>query len=81
MTAPITKPGAHGTLYRYAIKYRDAHDPCCPEMVWHCWAYNLDHAEEKFYGDGDEGWRIVSLARVSDAASQHRAVQHAPRSS
>ncbi len=80
---PLTKPGAHGTLYRYAIVYTDKYDDCCPHDTWHCWAYSLEHAEEKFYDRSvdqwGDGWRIVSLARVSDAASQHRAVRHAPR--
>ena len=81
MSAPLTKPGRYGTLYRYRIMYRGTEDdPGQLDQPWHCWAYNLEHAEEKFYDCGDDdGWRIVSLARVSDAGSQHRAVQHAPR--
>ena len=79
---PLSKPGAHGTLYRYALTYTDRYDAGCAHDLWHCWAYNLEHAEEKFYNSsGDQegdGWRIVSIARVSEG-SQHRAVQHAPK--
>jgi len=75
---PVTRQGAHGVLYRYAVRYTDATDPGCPEDVWHCWAYNLDHAEDKFY-ETDEGWHILSLARVGEGVSQHRAVRHLPR--
>ena len=68
---PITKPGAHGTLYRYAIVYRD-NDPACPEFTARLWAYNSEHVLEQFYDapDGD-GWRILRMARMTEAPIHH----------
>jgi hypothetical protein len=74
----ITKPGKHGTLFRYVVEYRDAHDDCCPIFTWHAWAYNLEHAELEFSESGEEGWRIVSIRRLLDGICQHRAVRHTP---
>ena len=78
----VAKLGTYGTLYRYVIRYTDKYDDCCPVMTWHTWAYNLEDAEMRFddscEADGDDGWKIVSLARVLDSVSQHRAVQHLP---
>ena len=59
MKRPITKPGKHGTLYRYAIRYTDESDPGCPEMVWCTWAYDRNHAVDRFYEDGAEGWQML----------------------
>ena len=78
MSKPVTKPGEHGTLYRYVVTYTDRSDPGCPEMTWHCWAYNLEHAEDKFYSSDDDGWSIINLRRLLEGVSQHRAVRHAP---
>lgn len=61
-----TKPGQHGTLYLYRIRYRDA-DPSCPIFSLSLWAYCEEHAREKFDTGPDEGeWHIVSMARVQD---------------
>ena len=81
MSRFVTKKGAYGALYRYAITYTDRYDQCCPHMVQCVWAYNLEHAEERFYETDAEGWTIVSLARVLDRASQHEAIEHEPRRS
>jgi hypothetical protein len=76
--AAVSKPGQHGTLYRYVITYTDKSDPGFGEMTWHAWAYNLEHAEEKFF-DQDEGFSIVNIRRLQEGLSQHRAVRHPPR--
>jgi hypothetical protein len=77
---PITKPGMHGPLFRYAIEYRDAYDPCCPIFTQHTWAYNLEHAEDRFFDAPDaEGWEILSLRRLVEGPN-HRTPRHAPRS-
>lgn len=55
-----SKPGQHGTLYRYRITYRDD-DPGSPTFSWHTWAYDEDHALERWYdSDDDTGWKIVA---------------------
>jgi hypothetical protein len=77
---PVIRQGVHGTLYLYAVRYTDRGDEVCPEFVWTCWAYNLEHAEDKFY-ETEEGWRILSLARVGEGIDQHRAIRHLPRHS
>lgn len=64
----VTKPGKHGTLFRFVIMYRDS-DPACPAFDWRCWAYDTEHALDKFWsasdGDGD-GWTVLSTARAED---------------
>ena len=79
----VTKPGRHGTLYLYAVTYRDRYDPAFGTDTIRLWAYNLDHVEDRFYDEsGDEegdGWVIVDIARVHNTLSQHRAIHHAPR--
>lgn len=74
----VTKPGVHGTLYRYVVTYTDRSDNGCPEFTWYTWAYNLDHAVSHFYETEvlEEGWKALRVARVLEGVSQHRAVQH-----
>jgi len=76
---PTTKPGKHGTLYLYEIKYTDPSDEGMGEMSMRRWAYNLEHVEERFYeGPGSEGWQIISIARVPESGGMHRAARHRP---
>ena len=77
----LQKPGKEGPLFFYRITYTGReHDPSITPMTWSTWAYNLEHAEDKFYDTDDgEGWEILSIARVLDSTSQHRAIQHEPR--
>jgi len=79
----VTKQGAYGTLYRYVIRYVDKYDDACPIMTWHTWGYNLEDAEMRFddscEAESDDGWKILSIARLLNGLSQHRAVQHTPR--
>lgn len=61
MTHFRTKPGKYGTLYRFAITYRnDPPDPSELDQTWKCWAYSAEHAEELFYDSEDDGWKIVA---------------------
>ena len=67
-----TKVGKYGTLYRYRIGFRDP-DPTCEVFYVRYWAYDRDHAIERFY-EGPEGdaWseaEIVSVERVRDAVA------------
>lgn len=76
---PVTKPGTYGTLYLYLVRYTDTRDDCCPTFQQRMWAYNLEHVEDRFYSSEDaDGWKIVSIERVSADGAQHRAVKHAP---
>lgn len=81
MAKALQKPGKEGPLFFYRITYTGReHDPGMTPMTWSTWAYNLEHAEDKFYDTDDgEGWEILSIARVLDSTSQHRAIQHKPR--
>jgi hypothetical protein len=80
MTVFVTKPGTYGTLYRYIVTYTDRGDVACPEFTQGVWAYNLEHAEDKFFdGEDSEGWKILSIRRLHDTLSQHHAIRHAPR--
>jgi hypothetical protein len=81
MAKALQKPGKEGPLFFYRITYTGReHDPGMTPMTWSTWAYNLEHAEDKFYDTDDgEGWTILSIARVLDSTSQHRAIQHKPR--
>ena len=47
LAPPLTKPGRHGTLHRYAIDYNDGYGDR-ERHVWHCWAYSPEHAMDKF---------------------------------
>lgn len=53
-----TKPGRHGTLYRYAIDYAPA--PGERKFRWSCWAYDAEHAWDAWHDDGDTDWYDVS---------------------
>ena len=72
-----TKQGKHGTLYRYAIDYRDS----CDKFIGgtqYLWAYDIEHAEEKFYDAEDSyGWVAVSYKLVPEETNlMHRAKAH-----
>ena len=64
MPAPfLTKPGKHGTLYRYAVRYRCAADRDA-SFVWRTWAYDAEHAVDLFHrGPDADGWRVVGTPR------------------
>lgn len=54
-----TKPGKYGTLYHYVVEYN--RDDGLPSY-WRTWAYNLEHALEKFYDDPGE-WTALRVGR------------------
>jgi hypothetical protein len=62
----LTKDGQHGKLYRYEIEYLAA--PDAPPYKWRCWAYEFEHAIEKF-NDGDEGFEATRITRLTDGPS------------
>jgi hypothetical protein len=66
MNNAITKPGEHGTLYLYEIKYTDPSDSdCMGTMSQRVFAYNTEHALDKFYNSVDaDGWKALSTSRV-----------------
>jgi hypothetical protein len=66
-----SKPGKHGTLYRWEIEYKST-DSGSPVFTTHTWAYNLEHAVERFFDGADEDWKIVRLARVQPDVPHHR---------
>jgi hypothetical protein len=61
-----SKAGRHGTLYRFRLTYRDAHDPVCPVFDTSTWAYSAEHAEEKFFDSDDDGWRLLSVEKIRE---------------
>lgn len=67
----ITKPGKHGTLYLFAIAYEDTCDRF-NTGVSRIWAYDAEHAEEKFYDGDDSGWRATKIARVRESPAENR---------
>lgn len=73
---PVSKPGKHGTLYLYAIKYRDKYDSVAPEFEQRTWAYSEEHALDRFYDTDDDGWLVLAFARVIEGPS-HRMTWHA----
>ena len=78
---PITKPGKHGTLYLYEIAYTDRPERDDGQPYYNdtqrVWAYDLDHAVEKFYDAEDsDGWRATSITRVPEGGSP--ALRRAP---
>lgn len=67
MNTETTKPGKYGTLHLYRITYHDSIDPCFGSDASRVWAYNEEHAREKFldssYGQGFETFVIAKQAR------------------
>lgn len=77
MSKPVTKPGAHGTLYLYELTYTDESDPGIGELKQRMWAYSLEHVSDKFYTAEDaDGWTLLRAARVPVSGGMHRATQH-----
>jgi hypothetical protein len=71
----VSKPGKHGTLHLYAIEYGDVTGVGeAPTYVstLRTWAYDIDHALEKFY-DADDGFKALKIARVPKSGLMHRA--------
>ena len=68
----MTKQGAHGVLYRYVVEYTDKSDPGFGVDRWHCWAYNIEHAIDKF--DTDDGFSPLRIARAGEPS--HRLNWH-----
>lgn len=55
----VKKRGRHGTLYKYKIRYTDPVSRDYGTDVWFTYAYDAEHALEKFY-DADDGFEAVS---------------------
>jgi hypothetical protein len=59
---PLTpgRPGKHGTLYLWRFRYTPDAQMCAGED-WTCWAYDEDHARERWTDtDEDGGWLLLS---------------------
>lgn len=54
MSRHQTKEGKHGTLYRFVFEYADSQFE--PEFFseWGTWAYNEEHAWEKWHDSNEE---------------------------
>lgn len=62
----VTKAGRYGTLTLYSITY--SHDPLdrgFGTAKVRLWAYDREHAIERFYDD-DDGWRPISVTEVRE---------------
>lgn len=63
----VSKRGLHGTLYRFKIIYRDRVDAGSSDFDTYVWAYDAEHAEDKFFDSpDDDGWEIVLLSKVKE---------------
>lgn len=72
-----TKPGQYGPLYLYQIAYTDPSDDGCGEHTERLWAYNTEHALDRFYGSVDsDGWKALKICRVPATGGMHRARWH-----
>lgn len=61
----VSKPGRDGTLYLFRVEYTDQHDPAFGKDVIRLWAYDTNHAEERFVESEDaDGWKVLSVERV-----------------
>lgn len=77
MTKPTTRQAQYGTQYLYEVTYTDPSDECIGEQTQRLWAYNIEHALDRFYGAIDaDGWKALRVARVPAEGGMHRAVQH-----
>lgn len=61
--AETTKKGAHGTLHLYVIRYYDTSERG-NEWTTRKWAYDEEHARQKFYDGDSDGWAIESVKRA-----------------
>ena len=61
-TMTTTKQGEHGTLYLYRVKYRDVSDHYNDGTCAY-WAYDAEHALDRFYDSPDDGWEHVGIPR------------------
>lgn len=48
---------------QYQIVYTDDDDAGCPDFRMTLRAESREHAEQMFFHDDDDGWRIVSIER------------------
>lgn len=72
MTIQISKPGKHGTLHLFAVAYEDSFDPFNKGVI-RTWAYDEEHAYEKFYDSDDaDGWTVTKVVRVRATAAENR---------
>lgn len=65
-----SKPGRHGTLYRFRVTYRN--DPPMrgdPDLTLMTWNYDADAVIDDFqeYGGDEEGWKIVKVEKVRES--------------
>jgi len=67
----VTKQGKHGTLYLHAIEYDDPSDRGFLPDIWRTYAYDFEHALDRFY-EGDQFFRPRRIARVRSDRGQHR---------
>src|SRR5262249_52394105 len=74
----VTKRGAHGTLYKFAIDYKDRIDPGFGTARVNYWAYDMGHAQDRFWEtqDESESWVPVRIAKVETGQIEHRWVWH-----
>lgn len=63
---PRKSKSAPALLHRYRITYRCALDPGCPDFAMVVRAYDIRHAEERFFDSDDQDWTIVRIERCSD---------------
>ena len=89
MSAPVgtkhlTKPGKHGTLYRYRIRYNDnpAFGPLTEaDSDWGCWAYDAKQAVEEFVEGRDDGfvptaWALLVVSQDGLTTVPHLMTWH-----
>lgn len=77
MSTYVTKLGRHGTLYLHAVTYTDPSPGSgCPELRTVLWAYDMEHALDRFEAEAD-GWTALRVSRVRADGQAHREVQHA----
>ena len=67
-TSFVTKPGSYGPLFKFRIKYDLRGEPDYGERFGHAWAYDFDHAHEKFLEEcqfeGFDNIRILAIEKV-----------------
>ncbi len=68
-----TKPGKYGTLHLFSVEYVDNCD-AFNTGAQRIWAYNWEHAEEKFYDscEDDDGWRATAVKKVRESGAANR---------
>lgn len=63
----VTKPGQHGTLYRYNITYRDIDNQLFGSATTSQWAYSEEHVRDRWNDEDHYYFEVTNIERQLDS--------------